>query len=54
MSLSLDPRTTALVLIDLQQGVLSMPLSPYAHRRSSSVPCASAGGSGMRAGLWCW
>ena len=29
MSLSLDPRTTALVLIDLQQGVLSMPLSPY-------------------------
>jgi nicotinamidase-related amidase len=29
MSLSLDPRTTALVLIDLQKGVLSMPLSPY-------------------------
>jgi nicotinamidase-related amidase len=29
MSLSLDPRTTALVLIDLQKGILSRPLSPY-------------------------
>lgn len=27
--LSLDPRTTALVLIDVQKGVLSMPLAPY-------------------------
>jgi nicotinamidase-related amidase len=29
MSLSLNPRRTALVLIDLQQGILSRPLSPY-------------------------
>ena len=28
MPLSLDPRTCALVLIDLQQGILSMPLAP--------------------------
>ena len=28
-ALSLDPRTTALVLIDLQNGILSMPLAPY-------------------------
>ncbi len=27
--LSLDPRTTALVLIDVQKGVLSMPLAPH-------------------------
>ena len=26
---SLDPKTTALVLIDLQQGTLAMPLAPY-------------------------
>lgn len=29
MSLSLDPRTTALVLIDVQQGTLAFPLAPY-------------------------
>jgi nicotinamidase-related amidase len=29
MSLSLDPRTTALVLIDVQKGILAMPLAPY-------------------------
>lgn len=27
--LALDPRTTALVLIDVQKGVLSMPLAPH-------------------------
>ena len=27
--LALDPRTTALVLIDLQKGVLAMPLAPH-------------------------
>src|ERR1700723_2959073 len=27
--LALAPRTTALVLIDVQKGVLSMPLAPY-------------------------
>jgi nicotinamidase-related amidase len=27
--LALDPRTTALVLVDVQKGVLSMPLAPY-------------------------
>ena len=26
--LSLDPRTTALVLIDVQKGILAMPLAP--------------------------
>ena len=29
MSLSLDPARTAVVLIDLQKGILSMPLSPH-------------------------
>jgi len=29
MTLSLDPRTTALVLIDLQNGILGGPLTPY-------------------------
>ena len=29
MSLSLDPQTTALVLIDLQNGILSRPLTPH-------------------------
>jgi nicotinamidase-related amidase len=27
--LALDPRTTALILIDVQKGILSMPLAPY-------------------------
>ena len=30
MSLVLDPRTTALVLIDLQKGILSQQLAPHA------------------------
>jgi nicotinamidase-related amidase len=29
MSIALDPRTTALVLIDLQKGILGSPLAPY-------------------------
>lgn len=29
MSLDLDPRTTALILIDLQKGILGIPLTPY-------------------------
>jgi nicotinamidase-related amidase len=29
MSITLDPRTTALVLIDLQKGILGRPLAPY-------------------------
>lgn len=29
MDLALDPRTTALVLIDVQQGTLAFPLAPY-------------------------
>jgi nicotinamidase-related amidase len=29
MSLGLDPRATALVLIDLQQGILALPLAPH-------------------------
>jgi nicotinamidase-related amidase len=29
MSLTLDPKTTALVLIDLQKGILSRPLEPH-------------------------
>lgn len=31
--LDLDPRTTALVLIDLQKGTLSLPLAPYSPSR---------------------
>ena len=29
-SLTLDPKTTALVLIDLQKGIASMPVVPHA------------------------
>jgi nicotinamidase-related amidase len=29
MSLSLNPRTTALVLIDVQKGIVAMPLAPH-------------------------
>ena len=29
MSLTLDPRSCALVLIDLQKGILGVPLAPY-------------------------
>ena len=29
MSITLDPRTCALVLIDLQKGILNIPLAPY-------------------------
>lgn len=29
MSITLDPRTTGLVLIDLQKGILGRPLAPY-------------------------
>ncbi|MEJ1977558.1 MAG: hydrolase [Acetobacteraceae bacterium] len=29
MTLRLDPRTTALVLIDVQKGVMALPLTPY-------------------------
>ncbi len=29
MSITLDPRTCALVLIDLQKGILGIPLAPY-------------------------
>ncbi len=29
MSLSLDPRTTALVLIDLQKGIVGQPMAPH-------------------------
>jgi hypothetical protein len=37
MSLSLDPRTTALVLIDVQKGILAMPLAPYGAAASSAM-----------------
>lgn len=30
MSLTLDPRTCALVIIDLQQGIMAMPVAPHA------------------------
>jgi len=40
MSLKLDPRTTALVLIDLQQGILGMQLAPHS---AGEVVARSAG-----------
>jgi nicotinamidase-related amidase len=48
--LSLDPRSTALVLIDLQKGLLALPLAPYtapqilANAGRLATAIASAGG----------
>lgn len=46
MSLRLDPRTTALVLIDLQAGLLAMPLQPY--DAGQIVATAARLGRGLR------
>ena len=48
--LQLDPRSTALVLIDLQKGLLELPLAPHpapqilATSRRLATAIASAGG----------
>lgn len=46
MTLDLDPKSTALVLIDIQQGTLAMPLAPYS--RSELVSNAAALGQAFR------
>lgn len=49
--LSLDPTTTALVVIDLQRGILSLPATPHAAddvvARSAALGRALAGAGGM-------
>ena len=46
MSLTLDPRTCALVLIDLQKGILGLPLAPYS--ASQIVEKSLALGRGLK------
>jgi nicotinamidase-related amidase len=41
--INLDPRTTALVLIDLQKSIVAMPLSPYSGNEVVSVCTGLAG-----------
>jgi nicotinamidase-related amidase len=47
MSITLDPRTTALVLIDLQKGILGRPLDP--HDAAKVVKNSAALGKGLKA-----
>jgi nicotinamidase-related amidase len=47
MSITLDPRTTALVLIDLQKGILGRPLAPY--DAAKVVENSAALGRGLKA-----
>ena len=47
--INLDPRTTALVLIDLQKPIVAMPLSPYSGDEVVSV-CTSLAESFRKAG----
>ncbi len=47
--INLDPRTTALVLIDLQKPIVAMPLSPYSGNEIVSV-CRSLAETFRRAG----
>jgi nicotinamidase-related amidase len=47
MSITLDPRTTALVLIDLQKGILGMPLAP--HDATKVVEKSAALGKALKA-----
>jgi nicotinamidase-related amidase len=47
MSIALDPRTTALVLIDLQKGILGMPLAP--HDATKVVEKSAALGKALKA-----
>src|SRR3984957_19407330 len=47
--INLDPRTTALVLIDLQKPIVAMPLSPYSGAEVVSV-CTGLAGSFRKAG----
>ena len=53
MSLSLDPARTAVVLIDLQMGILSMPLRPHGAEevaaRGVALARAAASGGGLAA-----
>ncbi len=47
--INLDPRTTALVLIDLQKPIVAMPLSPYSGAEVVSV-CTGLAGNFRKAG----
>lgn len=47
MSIALDPRTTALVLIDLQKGILGRPLAP--HGAAKVVENSAALGKSLKA-----
>ena len=47
MSITLDPRTTALVLIDLQKGILGRPLAP--HDAAKVVENSAALGKSLKA-----
>jgi nicotinamidase-related amidase len=47
--INLDPRTTALVLIDLQKPIVAMPLSPYSGNQVLSV-CTGLAESFRKAG----
>lgn len=47
MSITLDPRTTALVLIDLQKGILGRPLAP--HDTAKVVENSAALGKALKA-----
>ena len=47
--INLDPRTTALVLIDLQKPIVAMPLSPYSGDEVVHV-CTCLAGSFRKAG----
>ena len=47
--INLDPRTTALVLIDLQKPIVGMPLSPYSGPEVVSV-CTGLAGNFRKAG----
>jgi nicotinamidase-related amidase len=47
--INLDPRTTALVLIDLQKPIVAMPLSPYSGPEVVSV-CTELAGNFRKAG----
>ena len=47
MSIALDPRTTALVLIDLQKGILGRPLAP--HDAAKVVENSAALGKSLKA-----
>ena len=49
--LQLDPRSTAIVLIDLQKGLLALPLAPHAAPQILATSCRLAGAIASAGGL---